>query len=317
MEKRSGDSEIPSPAVEGQEFSKEIEQLLTQLPKATNWNGRELCQYQGFWCQSGFLPGIISFLKRFQARDSDIILVTFPKSGTTWLKALAFTIVNRSRYALQNSPLLTTGPHELVPFLDLRLYMSNQPPVLEDLPSPRVFAAHIPFASLPKSIVNSNCRIVYMCRNPLDQFPVSLDEAFEMVFNGVQGFGPFWEHVLGYWKASKEEPHRILFLRYEDLKENINFHVKRLADFLGVPFTEDEKSKGVIGDISKFCSFDNMKDFEVNKTGTLPTGVKNSIFFRKGEVGDWKNHLTSSMSERLEKFYEEKFNGSDLTFKKS
>ncbi|XP_031284169.1 cytosolic sulfotransferase 5-like [Pistacia vera] len=335
MEKRV-DSHNLSPATEEKDLSKEIELLSSQLRKATNWDGSELCQYQGFWCRSEFLHGIIPFQRHFQAQDSDLILITFPKSGTTWLKAITFTIVNRPRYALENSPLLTTSPHVLVPFLEFDLFMRNQPPspISEDLPTPRIFSTPTPYASLPNSVVNSNCRIVYMCRNPLDQFIshwkfliqihqdqskelVSFDEAFETVCNGVQGFGPIWEHVLGYWKASKEQPHKILFLKYEDLKENINFQVKRMADFLGCPFTENEKSKGIVEEISKFCSFDNMKNLEVNKTGILPSGAKYSDFYRKGQVGDWKNYLTPSMSKRLEKVYEEKFSGSGLTFKTS
>ncbi|KAJ0093505.1 hypothetical protein Patl1_26832 [Pistacia atlantica] len=170
--------------------------------------------------------------------------------------------------------------------------------------------------------MNSNCCIVYMCRNPLDQFisqwkfwvngfpiegkePPSLHDTFEMVCEGIKSFGPIWEHVLGYWKASKEQPHKILFLKYEDLKEDINFYVKRLTSFLGYPFSEDEEKQGVMKEISKFCSFDNIKTFEVKN-------IKKDIFYRKGEVGDWKNCLTASMAKRLEKIIEEKLSGSGL-----
>ncbi|XP_031286118.1 cytosolic sulfotransferase 15-like [Pistacia vera] len=303
------------------------------LPKAKNWNGVELCQYQGFWCQSKYLCGMIRFQRHFEAQDSDIILTTFPKCGTTWLKALIFTIANRSKYSLKNSPLLSQGPHELVLYLDYDLFMRDPLPALEDFPKPRIFATHTPYPSLPNSIKNSNCRIVYICRNPLDQFvshwkfmvrvrvrntePISIDEAFEMACQGRQEFGPIWEQVLAYWKASKEEPHKVLFLKYEDLKENNKFYVKKLADFIGYPFTEDEEKQGKIEEISKFCSFDNMSNLEVNKNGAHPTGLKNDIFFRKGLVGDWKNYLTTSMSERLGKIIEEKLSGSGLTFKKT
>ncbi|KAK2644620.1 hypothetical protein Ddye_019815 [Dipteronia dyeriana] len=138
-------------------------------------------------------------------------------------------------------------------------------------------------------------------RNPLDQFishwhfmlkiaqdrkmePLSLEEAFESVSNGIQGFGPFWEHVLGYWKASLENPQKILFLKYEDVIENTLFYVKKSAEFLGCPFSDVEEKQGVIEEISKLCSFENMKDLEVNKTGRLqPTvGLKIVITLGKG-----------------------------------
>ncbi|KAJ0033973.1 hypothetical protein Pint_26268 [Pistacia integerrima] len=49
---------------------------------------------------------MIRFQRHFHAQDNDIMLITFPKSGTLWLKALTFTIVNRYQYTQENSPLL-------------------------------------------------------------------------------------------------------------------------------------------------------------------------------------------------------------------
>ncbi|XP_044506259.1 cytosolic sulfotransferase 14-like [Mangifera indica] len=245
---------------------------------------------------------------------------------------LAFTIVNRTRFPLQNSPLLTTTPHQLVPFLELDLYWKNQSPNLEDNPKPRILATHLPYASLPNSILNSGCRIVYVARNPLDQFIsrwkflsswqeqnmnlVSIEEAFEKTCNGVQFYGPVWEHVLGYWKASQENPEKVLFLKYEDMQENIISNFKNLANFLGCAFSQVEETQGVIKEISKICSFDNLKNLEVNKNGKFLLRFGNEAFFRKGTVGDWRNYLTSSMSDRMEKILEEKLCGSGLSFKK-
>lgn len=324
-----------NPWVAAEEKAKEDQELfLTQLRKVKICDGFDLYQYQAFWCPSIAINGVISFQKHFQAEESDTILVPYPKSGTTWLKTLTFTIVNRSRYAIENSPLLTTSPHQLVPFVEFNLYHnSNQSPDLECFSSStrRIFSTHVPYDSLPASILSSNCRIVYICRNPLDQFisewqfiarrnnsQLDLDEAFERTCNGIQSFGPIWDHVLGYWKASKEQPDKILFLKYEDLKEDVTFYIKRMAEFLGCPFSEDEVTQGVVQEIAKLCSFDNIKNLEVIKTGRVnPTGTKNSLFLRKGEVGDWKNYLTPSMSQRLQKIVEEKLVGSGLTFKTS
>ncbi|KAK3197852.1 hypothetical protein Dsin_021267 [Dipteronia sinensis] len=112
-----------------------------------------------------------------------------------------------------------------------------------------------------------------------------LEKYFEMACRGVQGYRPFWEHVLGSWNANLEQPGKILFLKY-DLKEDVNFQVKRLAEFLGCPFSVGEESRGVIEEISKLCSFDHLKHLEVNKSGKHPVGHANSIYFRKGLVVD-------------------------------
>lgn len=205
---------------------------------------------------------------------------------------------------------------------------------IEDIPCPRLLATHVPFNSLPQSIVNSKCRILYICRNPLDQFisywhfmlkfqhnetdmetPHSIDEAFELFCRGVHIYGPFWDHEMGYWKASIENPDKVLFLKYEDLKEDINYYIKKIAEFLGFPFSTEEENKGLVGQISSMCSLQNLKNLRVNKEGSLTPTIPNSSFFRNGKVGDWANFLSASQAERLEKIAKDKLSGSGLTLK--
>ncbi|XP_059650135.1 cytosolic sulfotransferase 15-like [Cornus florida] len=312
------------------------DELLQTLPRERNWGGTsDLCQFQGFWCPLWVFHGLISFQKHFQAHATDLILASAPKTGTTWSKALVFAIVNRTRYGFNDNPLLTANPHDLVPFLEMDLYLNrNNLPNLEDRSDPRLLSTHVPFASLPVSIIDSGCRIVYVCRNPFDQLishwhftlkrskenadhpPLPLEECFERYCKGVISFGPFWDHVLGYWKASLEKPNKVLFLKYEDLKEDAKFgHLKKLAEFLGFPFSGDEERDGVIEQVSNLCSFENLKSLEVNNIGKRKCGRQNTDFFREGKVGDWANYLTPSMAQRLNNLVEEKLAGSGLTFR--
>ncbi|XVE60982.1 hypothetical protein DITRI_Ditri06bG0004300 [Diplodiscus trichospermus] len=310
------------------------DQLILALPREKGWRTPYLYKFQGFWCQEKEIQAIISFQKHFHARDSDVILATIPKAGTTWIKALIFAIMNRQRFPISYShshPLLTSNPHDLVPFMEYKLYANNQIPDLSNLPNPRLFATHVPFASLHESIKNNpNCKVVYLCRNPFDTFisswhfinkvkpdslpPLPLEEAFNMYCKGVVGFGPFWEHMLGYWNQSLERPDKVLFLKYEDMKRDVISHLKALAKFLGLPFEVEEEKEGVAEEIAKLCSFDKMKELEVNKSGKAIKNFENKHLFRKGEVGDWVNHLSPSMVEQLSKVMEEKFGGSGLNF---
>lgn len=129
--------------------------------------------------------------------------------------------------------------------------------------------------------------------------------------------------MLGYWRESKHSPRNILFLRYEDLKGDIKFWVKRVADFLDCPFnSEEENNDGVIDNIIELCSFQKMKDLEVNKTGKFHLNkagnsglqIENKFHFRKGEVGDWVNHFSPGMVDKLSKVMQEKLGGSGLSF---
>ncbi|KAL7209665.1 hypothetical protein ACSBR1_031259 [Camellia fascicularis] len=84
---------------------------------------------------------------------------------------------------------------------------------------------------------------------------------------------------------------------------------------MGFPFSMEEDRQGVIEEILKLCSFDNLKNLEVNKTRKNDVGHPNSAYLRKGEVGDWANYLTPSMAERMNKLMEEKFSDIGLNFK--
>ncbi|XAR54400.1 hypothetical protein NMG60_11029508 [Bertholletia excelsa] len=144
---------------------------------------------------------------------------------------------------------------------------------------------------------------------------VSIEELVEMFQEGKYPYGPFWDHVLGYWNKSLEEKERILFVKYEDLKEDIISQTIKLADFLGLPFSDEEKKRGMIEEISRLCSIGNLKQLEVNRSEEHVIGLPKKAFFRKGVVGDWANYLSPAMVEKIKKLVDEKFKGSGIDFK--
>ncbi|KAI9105098.1 hypothetical protein K1719_022814 [Acacia pycnantha] len=76
---------------EDEELSQQCKDHIATLPTESGWINVQLHQYNCFWFAKRHLQGILSCQNHFHAQDSDILLVvTTPKSGTTWLKALAF-----------------------------------------------------------------------------------------------------------------------------------------------------------------------------------------------------------------------------------
>lgn len=186
---------------------------------------------------------------------------------------------------------------------------------------------------MAESIKSTSCKIVYLCRNPKDNFislwqfmnkmrastnvaskdqePLPIEDALDLFCDGLSPYGPYWDHILGYWKASLEKPEKVLFLKYEDLKKDPKPHLRRLDEFLGYSFCLEEESEGVIEEILSLCSFEHLKNLDVNKNG-LSVSIETKVHFRKGEVGDWKNYLTPPMAARINHIFEEKLHGSGL-----
>ncbi|KAF5763990.1 putative flavonol 3-sulfotransferase [Helianthus annuus] len=91
----------------------------------------------------------------------------------------------------------------------------------------------------------------------------------------------------------------------EGTKEQPDLHLRRLADFLGCPFSPKEEEENMVKAILEMCSFDILSNLKVNREGMTPSGINYNVFFRNGKVGDWKNYLTIEMVKRLDKICEE------------
>ncbi|WCJ39228.1 Cytosolic sulfotransferase 6 [Euphorbia peplus] len=317
-----------------EEEKQEMKNMISKFPQEESWKvSVNLYKYQDFWYYDFVLIGILLFQKKFVPQPADIFLATTPKSGTTWLKALVFAIQTRTRYINgdsddHESPLLSKNPHQVVPSIEYGYSFG--------IKRDRFLATHthVPFQSLPNSILHSDSKIIYLCRDPKDvlvsQFhftckhgdaPVKpFHEVYDKFCNGVTDCGPFWDHVLGYWKASLEFPQKVLFLKYHDLQNDTAFHVKNIANFIGCPFSFNEKQKGMVEEIVRLCSFENLSSLDANNKNAGKVSDNSSFtlrydaYFRKAKFGDWKNYLTPEMTERIDQITYEKFNDIGLHF---
>ncbi|KAL6853419.1 hypothetical protein ACP4OV_019448 [Aristida adscensionis] len=88
----------------------------------------------------------------------------------------------------------------------------------------------------------------------------------------------------------------------------------KLAKFMGCEFSDEEQEAGVVDAILELCSLDRLKNTEANRNGSTMLGVKKESYFRKGVVGDWRNHMTLEMAQRLDKIVQDVLDGSGFTF---
>ncbi|KAL6650734.1 hypothetical protein ACP70R_009659 [Stipagrostis hirtigluma subsp. patula] len=310
--------------------------LVSSLPSFIGMSHHRLYRHeQGWYAYQQHMIGAMVADACFAARPTDIFVATTPKSGTTWMKALLYATVHRREHPIDaaDHPFNSFGPHECIRFLEFQLYTDNTIPSLDKLPAPRLFSTHLPFMALPRTIVPSGCKIVYVCRDPKDAFvstwsfankfqlgdgqePISVETAVELFCDGLTPFGPLWDNVLSYWHAHIAYPERVLFFRYEEMQRDPAAHVRRLAEFVGCPFSTGEEEDGTVHAIVRLCGFEHMSALEVTKSGKTKMAkgpVENGWFFRRGEVGDWVNHLTPRMAQRIDAVTEIKFKGSGLS----
>ncbi|KAL4574506.1 hypothetical protein LXL04_021338 [Taraxacum kok-saghyz] len=285
-----------------EKISKKLAEITSTASKNSEWASfRDLYQYQGFWYYEGFLEKILQAQEQFKAQPSDIILCTPPGSNALRLQTLAFAIMNRSTTSsAESANYLQTE----VPCLEMDLFPMKKHVVSSNPKVPLLFTTNIPYTSLPKSIIDSKCKIVYMCRNPkdvivsqwrslgasdLDRIP--LIKAYRSFCKGVSNYGPFWDHVLGFWETTMKSPDRVLFLTYEKLESETSFNVRRLAQFLGRPFSLDEERRGVV---RKIC-MKKSKESQRNK-----------------DVEDHMDCLSKEMKDHIDEITKNRFKGSGL-----
>ncbi|XP_006662952.3 cytosolic sulfotransferase 8-like [Oryza brachyantha] len=315
-------------------------ELLPSLPLETRCPPFPLRLYGGYWLPEWVLPGLEAVHARFDPRPSDVLLASFPKSGTTWLKALAFAVANRADHPPSGDahPLRRSGPHDCVRFFESSFALAGEGggDIFAASPSPRLLATHMPYSLLPERITasGSGCRIVYVCRDPKDAFisawlfttknstahdrsvqkSASIEEVFDLFCAGRCVAGPQWQHVLEYWSESQRRPEKVLFLRYEEMLREPARSVRRLAEFLGCPFAEEEEAAGAVDAIVELCSIGQLRRVPANKTGATELGINKESFFRKGAAGDWSNHISLEMAARLDAVVEDALRGSGFSF---
>ncbi|EEE68431.1 hypothetical protein OsJ_26803 [Oryza sativa Japonica Group] len=264
---------------------------------AAHCNNMQFRCYRGFWISEMWAPGVVAVHRSFAPRADDVLVASLQKSGTTWLKALTFATMARGAWppSSHDHPLRRLNPHLLL-------------------------STHMPLSLLPPS----TCKIVYIYRDQKDtavslwhfmkrRHPdLTFSEVHEAFCNGICMGGPAWDNILEFWYASNAEPTRVLFLTYEKVLQDPCDAVKKLAQFLGQPFSGAEEEAGVVTEIADLCSIDNLRNQKANKYGSIGGKISHESFFRKGMAGDWTNHMTLEMAERLDSILREKLDGSGL-----
>ncbi|XP_032999545.1 amine sulfotransferase-like [Lacerta agilis] len=256
-------------------------------------------------------------LEDFEIRDSDVFLVTYPKSGTVWTENILSLIYHEGHR--DGSEKLTL----LDRVMSLEYNIGNVD--YASRPSPRLFASHVPYYLVPKGLRNRRAKVVYVVRNPKDVLVSYYHfSKTSLKLEEVEDFGIFMErflagkvlaslwldHVEGWY--SHRDDFNILFLTYEEMKKDLRSSVLKLCNFLGRRLTEKE-----VDAVVDQATFNKMKaDPRANYEFMPPEFMDYSKghFLRKGTVGDWKNMMTVAQNERFDSVFKERIEKLPIKF---
>lgn len=213
---------------------------------------------------------------KLKRKDSDIFIMSYPKSGTTWMQMLLFQLTTKGNL------------DEIKHMLDFSPHWEEDGEKLYHRAEPRVIKTHIPHHMFPKG----KGKIIYVMRDGLDvarsyyhhhlTFQRGVGEFADFYQKFLQGdvaYGSWFDHLSG-WLRERDNP-QVLFIQYEDMISDFAGVVEQVIDFC-----QFDRASIDMARVTERCSFDYMKTHERKfdlKTYWEPDAEDNEdSFFRNG-----------------------------------
>ncbi|XP_036026468.1 bile salt sulfotransferase-like [Onychomys torridus] len=254
-------------------------------------------------------------MQNFLVKDDDVIIVSYPRSGTHWMIEMVSLIVSKGDptwvQSVKNSA--------RCPGIDSKDWQK----LLLDQDGPRLMSTHLPLQLFPKSYFTSSAKIIYVIRNPRDvvtsNYHISkhfhplknqktFDEHLRAFIQGDVAFGSWFDHTLGW--ITRRDTENFLLMSYEALQRDLRGSMQKVCQFLGKHLTPEQLDSAV-----QNLSFSVMKENRMSNSIMLRNSkdgtVSNIPLLRKGICGDWKNLFTVAQSEAFDRVYQEKMSRLD------
>ncbi|XP_045111116.1 sulfotransferase 1A1-like isoform X2 [Portunus trituberculatus] len=289
-------------------------------------------------------------LQTFEFRSEDVLVVTFPKCGTTWMQEILWTMLHNpnldnpeaSKEILIRSldiscDMMLDGNYwdvvKLRSFEDLfntlcpgkKLEDGLNIQCLEATPGRRVIKSHFPLQLMRKDLLEKT-KVVYVARNPKDaivsyyhfmrvvqlfNYTGSFEEFTKNFMNSEHVYMPYWPHMKAAWDL-RHHPN-MHFVFFEDMKSDIMAELKKLNEF-----TQANLSLKQLESVADYTTFSKMKARgEPIQDPMYDKDLldKYGAYFRKGSTGDWKKHFTPELLQEVDQWIEKNVEETGICFK--
>lgn len=233
--------------------------------------------------------------KGITSYDDDVWIVSYPKSGNTWTR---FLIAN----------LIAGG--ETVDWSNIErhvpdLYYSRDPQ-LRGLKRPRYFKSHEPYRPDYR-------RVIFIVRDPRDvavsyyhfvrkahmlSVDATMDEFMKKFMDGrIDPYGSWGENV-GSWLGARRNTPDFMIVRYEDLLENTESQLARIAEMLRLPADNGQLRRAV-----ENSRADRMRELEQSQRGKhklLKQSRPEIPFVRAAKANQWQTELPPTAVQQIE-----------------
>ncbi|XP_073943401.1 uncharacterized protein [Choristoneura fumiferana] len=281
-------------------------------------------------------------LRRMPLRHDDTWIVTCPRSGTTLAQEMVWLLKNSLDYDAARR----TALHDRYNFIEVFSFRHEQvqnPDLLnlnskimeklarpgyksvETAASPRFLKSHLPLSLLPPALLDT-CKLIYMTRDPRDvavsyyhlsrlmkfhDYVGDFKSFWDLFIEDAVPYAPFFSHVKEAW-AQRDHPN-MLFMFYEDVIKDKQAAIRRVSNFFGREYSEDE--------VMKLCEHLDISNFKTNDSVNFASAkfaaMRNNDaepFIRKGVAGSWYASFDVGMREQAARWMRHNLAGTDLRF---
>ena len=240
--------------------------------------------------------------RNFKVLPSDTYLVSYPKSGNTWVRFLLANLI------AENPPKSFPDANNVIPDVHNKRTLD----VLKaGMDAQRILKSHFAFEPAYQ-------KVVYIVRDPrsvaVSQYffkirrgEISKDTEFSVYFDQfLKGFedhyGNWGEHAAS-WIAAREHHSGFYLVKYEDLKSDTKSELQKMTEFLQLDVEDSAIDKAI--ENSSLSSMQKIeKDSKLGHDSLKKKGDLSIPFVRKGSSTEWTEYFNSEMEERMiERFH--------------